>query len=700
MTGDGTRGDPEAGAAVGEGASLPGGTVSRGTASPSAFPNVTDSVRGAFTRTREFWLTAARERFVSVTVAEQKATETPRLSEAEDAVSSGLLTAAQAEIVTHLLDPLGLVPGYELLGHLGHGGMGVVYKARQIAFDRIVALKTVLIGTREQGTALARFEQEARSLGRLVHPHLVTAYDFSRHGGRLSLAMEFIAGTDGERWAARNAPAGERIVWGMIRQAAAGLSCAAAAGLIHRDVKPANLLLTDPPPGFPLEPGLPLVKVADFGLSLLAEGNDEATRLTLENMAVGSPHFMAPEQLAGDRIDQRADIYALGATAYQFLSGKRPWGGLPLIQILSRKLQEDPEPITSLRSDLSPGTVRLLEELLQRDPEQRLSNYDDLLSRIGELLEEIGAGGDGASPGMGGTGSRSGSGSGSVATATTAVGTTSADLAALGTVVFTPETLVVARPKRRVSRRGWIRIGSAGVAAVAVAGLGWWGLTGQGARPGPRIWRPTGEAEACYDGQSLRGWRVLSGQWIPAREDGDGGRVLAGIDGVIAHPTRLGQGKLRRILAGYQVIAIAAVHEAAAAEVQFGLRASSRSETGGDPGDLAGQGVVRLTADRVVLGTRRMETGTVDRMIAERELSGGAQAFHEIRVERQPEDWYVVVDGELLGSVPAGMKSGEKELPEFRLAAESRSGTPGGEAWFGDLLLEELGVVPAGQAGQ
>ncbi|HRT10149.1 MAG TPA: hypothetical protein P5233_17330, partial [Candidatus Paceibacterota bacterium] len=86
--------------------------------------------------------------------------------------TAGLLTAAQAEIVTHLLDPLGLVPGYELLGHMGHGGMGVVYKARQIAFDRIVALKTVLIGTREQGTALARFEQEARSLGRLVHPHL------------------------------------------------------------------------------------------------------------------------------------------------------------------------------------------------------------------------------------------------------------------------------------------------------------------------------------------------------------------------------------------------------------------------------------------------------------------------------------------------------------------------------------------------
>lgn len=691
--GEESRDDPARGGGEGEVGPSPAEVALVGTGSIG-----TESVRGAFTRTREFWLTAARERFVSATVAEQKALETPRESAAADAVAAGLLTSAQAEIVSHLLDPTGLVPGYELLGHMGHGGMGVVYKARQLAFDRIVALKTVLIGAREQGTAMARFEQEARSLGRLVHPHLVTAYDFSRHGGRLSLAMEFISGTDGERWAARNAPAAERIVWGMIRQAAAGLSCAAAAGLIHRDVKPANLLLTDPPPGFPLEPGLPLVKVADFGLSLLAERNDEETRLTLENMAVGSPHFMAPEQLAGDRIDHRADIYALGATAYQFLSGKRPWSGLPLIQILSRKLKEDPEPIASLRDDLSPGTVELLDDLLKRDPEERLGDYDELLSRIGDLLEGLGTTGTGASSGAVERGTRAGGGSGASGSRTTAVGTqgvgtTSADLEALGTVVFTPETMVLARPAQRTSRRGWLWGGAAGVAAVAVTGLGWWGLKGQTTRPGPRIWRATGQAEACYNGESLRGWRVLNGQWIPGREDGDGGRVLAGIDGVIAHPTWLGSGRERRMLPGYQVLAIASVHEAGAAEIQFGLRGSSGGNAGSDEGYVAERGVVRLTGNRIVLGMRRSEQGEVDRVVAERPLAGGAQAFHEIRIERQPQDWYVVVDGELLGSVPATLRSGVRELPEFRLAAESQIGSAGGEAWFGDLLLEELGVV-------
>lgn len=657
-------------------------------------PTGTESVRGTFTRTREFWLTAARERFVSATVAEQKALETSPLSPAADSVAAGLLTASQAEIVTHLLDPLGLVPGYELLGHIGHGGMGVVYKARQIAFDRIVALKTVLIGSREQETAMARFEQEARSLGRLVHPHLVTAYDFSRHGGRLSLAMEFISGSDAERWAARHAPAPERIVWGMIRQAAAGLACAAAAGLIHRDVKPANLLITDPPPGFPLEPGLPLVKVADFGLSLLAERGDEATRLTLENMAVGSPHFMAPEQLAGDRVDHRADLYALGATAYQLLSGKRPWGGLPLIQILSRKLTEDPAPITSLRDDLSHDTVQLLGELLQRDPEHRLGDYDQLLNRIGELLDNLPPNGD---SGRSATTTRSRP----AATPLPPAGTTSTDLEALGTVIFTPETLVLARPAAVVSRRRWNRralvLGVGALGAVA-AGL-WWNSFRQDKHPGPRSWQATGRGEPLYNGRSLGGWSVLGGQWIPGRDDGDGGLVLAGINGTITHAAALGRGKELTALAGFQLLAIASVHDAFAAEVQFGFQRTTRNP-GGDhaDSDAVERIVVRLLTDRAILGTRRSDHGEVTRPIAERTLSGGPSAFHEIRIERQPRDWYAFLDGELLGTVPA---SSLPDIPparipfadrqELRLAAESRDTAAPGEAWFGDLVLEEIG---------
>jgi serine/threonine protein kinase len=648
-------------------------------------PPRTDAFCLAGTQTREFWMMAARERFVSTTVADQKALESKPVSAAKESVATGLLTSAQAEIVTHLLDPLALVPGYELLDHLGHGGMGVVYKARQIAFDRIVALKTVLVGAREQETATARFEQEARSLGRLVHPHLVTAYDFSRHGGRLSLAMEYISGLDGERWAAQHGPAPERIVWGIIRQAAAGLACAAAAGLIHRDVKPANLLLTDPPQGFPLEPGLPLVKVADFGLSLLAEWNDEATRLTLENMVVGSPHFMAPEQLSGNRVDHRADIYALGATAYRLLSGKRPWNGLPLIQILSRKLTEDPESITSLRNDLSPATLQLLGEMLERDPGRRLGDYDALLTRIASLVDGLNIS----------------SGLAAVATvpcskvaaeiSTAPTERTSEYLQALAIVDTTPEQMRMPKSEGTVTRRTlsrWAIEGGLVALGAAVGVSAWWNLSGRKISPGPRAWRATGQGEPLYDGTTLQGWRVLGGQWIPGRNDGDGGLILAGIDGVIARFTDLGTGRTRRKLTGYQILTIAAVREAHAAEAQFGLRGVAAA--GVTDFETGQRGVVRLLADRVVLGTRHSDRGEVERVFAERKLSGGATTFHEIRIERQPDDWYIVIDGELLGTLPA---DSDRELPEFRLAVESRDGTPPGEAWFGDLVLEELGPV-------
>ncbi len=135
--------------------------------------------------------------------------------------------------------------------------MGAVYRARQLAFNRTVALKTVLVGSDANPASLQRFEQEAQTIGRLVHPHLVTAYDFTRVGGRFALAMEFLDGRDAERWR-QGRLVTERMVWSLIRQAAAGLAHAAAAGVIHRDVKPSNLLLVPPPLGFSLPPGVPL----------------------------------------------------------------------------------------------------------------------------------------------------------------------------------------------------------------------------------------------------------------------------------------------------------------------------------------------------------------------------------------------------------------------------------------------------------
>src|SRR5262249_41597367 len=155
---------------------------------------------------------------------------------------------------------------------------------------------------------LSRFEQEARAIGRMQHPHIVSAYDFGRHAGRLYLAMEFVEGENLDQFIVRRGPLDEATAWGLARQAVAGLAHASRLGIVHRDVKPANLLLVTAEPGLGLAAGLPLVKITDFGLAFLTEEADSRTRLTSTNAAVGSPHYMAPEQLSGELVDHRADI--------------------------------------------------------------------------------------------------------------------------------------------------------------------------------------------------------------------------------------------------------------------------------------------------------------------------------------------------------------------------------------------------------
>lgn len=633
---------------------------------------------GDASRSADFWRVAAREGFVGDEIAAERSTRVGSTAPAVEGVADGLLTTIEAEIVEHLLDPTGLVPGYELLSHLGHGGMGVVYRARQLAFDRVVALKTVLVGPRADANALARFEQEAKSLGRLVHPHLVTAYDFTRHGGRLSLAMEYIAGVDADRWGREHAPAPERVVWGIIRQAASGLAYAASAGVIHRDIKPANLLLMNPPPGFPLEPGWPLVKIADFGLALLEAGGEERTRLTMDNMAVGTPHFMAPEQLGGGRVDQRADIYGLGATAYCLLTGQRPFEGLSLIQILAQKLSEDPVGPNVLRPNLSPLTQALLADLLRRDPSTRIGDYTELLSRIDIVLRDIGT-------------ERAVGGSTFVNMGTRTSGSEPTRLFEATPAAQVPKPVVgvvVPRTGRRwLVWSGLILLTMVLAIAGSVFGPRIW--NGRGVSPGPRTWLVTGWSRECYDGQSLRGWKTIDGRWIPGRNDGEGGKLLAGADGTISFSVFKGEGTERKPLLGYQVLALVAPHEARTAEVQFGIPASESPET-------AERNVVILSAGRVVLGTRRSGRGEPERIVAERALPDDSDQFHEVRIERQPTDWYVLIDDTLLGTIPV---RGERERPEFRLAATGSIEKPTGEAWFGDIVLDEIGPVKGREKG-
>ena len=275
---------------------------------------------------RDFFSVAGELTFLSPVVLAELSLEATKkqTTPGQLALQKGLLDAAQVDIIETLLRPTEVVPGYEILSVLGQGGMGVVYRARQLNLKRIVALKTVLVNQMGQKTALERLEQEAQALARLTHPHIVAAYDFGRHEGRLYFAMELVLGEDVYKLIRRRGPLDEWAAWGMVRQAAAGLAHAAQHGIVHRDIKPANLLLVDPPTGFPLPAGLPMVKIADFGLAQLAASTDERTRLTSASDTVGSPNYMSPEQLLGEPVDLRTDIFSLGATAFHMLTGKPP----------------------------------------------------------------------------------------------------------------------------------------------------------------------------------------------------------------------------------------------------------------------------------------------------------------------------------------------------------------------------------------
>jgi serine/threonine protein kinase len=268
-----------------------------------------------------------------------------------------------------------------LIELIGEGGFGRVYKARQYKLDRLVAVKVIATDDQVGPTGAKRFEAEAVAIARLHHPNIVQAFDFGTSGARMYLAMELLDGKDlGYRIRERGA-IDERTTWQLIRQAAAGLAHAAAQGVVHRDVKPANLFLTDAPIGSDLLPGVPAVKVTDFGLALAKWADTPSDRLTSTGMAIGTPSYMAPEQWRGEAVDHRADIYALGATAYHALSGRPPFEGRTIWDVVARKIEHTPLPLPPLLE----ASAALITKMMDPDPQRRVQTYAELIDRIDRL---------------------------------------------------------------------------------------------------------------------------------------------------------------------------------------------------------------------------------------------------------------------------------------------------------------------------
>jgi len=251
------------------------------------------------------------------------------------------------------------LPGYEILGEAGRGGSGVVYKARQLSLQRLVAIKAVPLGVDREDQIFSRFHQERLLAALVKHPNLVAAYDAGEVAGLPYFVMEFVEGTGLDVLVNQRGPLPVAEVCEVIRQAALGLQHLHEHGLVHRDVKPSNLMLT--PSG--------QVKVIDLGLARVVSGSAKDGQISLPGQFLGTLDYMAPEQCDDcHTVDIRADIYSLGCTLYHLLAGGPPFAALSSPYKKLKAHAEAPAPsIREQRPDIPEQVAAVLERMLAKD---------------------------------------------------------------------------------------------------------------------------------------------------------------------------------------------------------------------------------------------------------------------------------------------------------------------------------------------
>ncbi|MCO5172349.1 MAG: protein kinase [Planctomycetes bacterium] len=265
--------------------------------------------------------------------------------------------------------------GHELLGELGRGGMGVVYRARDPRLGREVALK-VINSAAADPEELARFEREARAAARVRHPGVVAVYGAGVDDGRPWLSLQLVEGESLRARLLRDGPLGFARAAEVAEAVGRALQAAHDACVLHRDVKPHNVLLTTE--------GQPLL--TDFGLARAVEPEDG---LTVTGQVIGTPAYMSPEQAEGDqtRVDARTDVYGLGATLYEMLTGQPPFQGASALQVLARVLEQEPTPPSRLRADLPRDLETICLACLAKAPEARYAAAGAVADDLRRFLE-------------------------------------------------------------------------------------------------------------------------------------------------------------------------------------------------------------------------------------------------------------------------------------------------------------------------
>ncbi len=295
-------------------------------------------------------------------------------------IGLGFVTATQAERLKNTIKEskraAHQIPGYQVLGKLGAGAMAVVYKAKQLSLNRVVAIKVLPKRFSENPEYVERFYKEGQAAGKLNHNNIVQAVDVGEAGGYHYFVMEYVEGKTLYDDIVAGKIVSEQEALDIIIQMAHALRHAHSVGLIHRDVKPKNIMIN--------KEGV--VKLADMGLA--RETTDIEAAKTEKGKAYGTPYYIAPEQIRGEiDIDERADIYGLGATFYHLVTGRVPFMADDPVEVMKRHLRDELVPPDHINTSLSAGVSEVIEVMMAKKKEDRYSSAEELLVDLEAVRE-------------------------------------------------------------------------------------------------------------------------------------------------------------------------------------------------------------------------------------------------------------------------------------------------------------------------
>jgi len=260
------------------------------------------------------------------------------------------------------------IKGYRIEEEISRGPITTVYLARELELDRLVILKVLNAQWMQDSELVERFRREARICARLRHPHIVTLYGFGTADNCFYLSMEYVPGISLKELIQKNHPLPFPVVIYIAQTLVKGLAYAHEQGVIHRDLKPGNVIVS--------QEGL--VKITDFGLATLGE----LSRITAEGSAIGTPAYMAPEQARGSGGDQRSDLFSLGVTLYELSIGRSPFLGDNVASTIQNVLRKHPKPIHRLRTDIPRWFSEVVQQLIEKDPARRPASAREVYNRL------------------------------------------------------------------------------------------------------------------------------------------------------------------------------------------------------------------------------------------------------------------------------------------------------------------------------